>query len=101
MDNSFNTTSLEFDIVIEEVLTHTVSQEGKEEMTSLTAFNKKDLLKKELDRVTEMVALLRYDDPLPLQGYGDLGPHIEKATFEGSFMNPPGLFMLLGFLRIV
>jgi len=101
MNTSIDAKTLEFDIIIEYVVKETVSGEGKEKIKSFFPYEKKDYLQKELNRITEMVNLLSYDDPFPLEGYGDLTLHLEKTEIEGSFITPEGLFILSQFLKIV
>ncbi len=101
MNKSLLIKILEFDLIIDKVVHYTVSQEGNEKIKSLSQYKNKELLQKELERVTEMVNLLRYDDPLPLEGYGSLNLHLEKADIVGSYIKPEGLFILLHFLKIV
>ncbi|MFO7890847.1 MAG: endonuclease MutS2 [bacterium] len=101
MNKTLHDTALEFDVIIEKVSEHTVSREGKEKIVSLTRYKKKQLLQKELERITEMADLLKYDDHFPLQGYGELIPYLNKAEIDGSYIPPEGLFILLRFLQII
>lgn len=101
MNEPIHDTALEFDVIINKVSEHTVSREGKEKIVSLARYTKKQLLQKELKCITEMADLLKYDDPFPLQGYGELPPYLNQAEVEGSYISPEGLFMLLRFLQII
>jgi len=101
MDKSLDVKTLEFDIIVDYVVQNTVSREGKEKIKSFFLYEKKEYLQTELNRITEMVNLLNYDDPFPLEGYGDLTLHLERAEIEGSYINPEGLFILSQFLKII
>ncbi len=101
MNKSLDLKTLEFNIIVDYVVQNTVSREGKEKIKSFFSYKKKKHLQIELNRITEMVNVLNYDDPFPLEGYGDLTLHLERAEIEGSYINPEGLFILSQFLKIV
>lgn len=81
-------TTLEFEQIRIHIAALTVSQSGQELLLSAEPFKDVNLLKESLDRITEMKALLSYDEVLPLQSFADLRISLKKAEVDGAFLQP-------------
>ncbi len=79
---------LGFDTVLNRVSKFALSPMGREQIQQLDFITDPDLLRTELNRVTEMRDLLQYGDPFPLESFEDIKPLFKKVRMIGAFLLP-------------
>lgn len=76
--------SLEFDVILDKVASYAVSSLGQEQISAIEPNSDNHSVRSQLDLVQEMMGLLRYDDPFPIDGINDIRHELELAVVEGS-----------------
>jgi len=80
-------TSLEFDRVLDKIAGYSSSELGKERVLEIEPISDINLLQPRLNQVSQMMDLLRYDDPFPIHGIQDIREPLSKTQLEGSILN--------------
>ena len=73
--------------MLERLVRFVYSETGDERCRTLPFLSDPEVLRRELERVTEMRDLLSYDDPLPLRRFPNLLPTLKKSSVSGAFLN--------------
>ncbi len=79
--------SLEFDRVLAKVADYASSSLGREGVLQIQPFHESELLQQRLLELSEFMALLQYDDPLPIDGIADIRQALVLTAHEGSTLS--------------
>jgi DNA mismatch repair protein MutS2 len=85
---------LELDSVLERIRQFAASEPGARRLYELPFHTEPRVLSGELQRVTEMRDLFRYDDPFPLLPFPDLAPQIKRVRVQGALLTGPELILV-------
>lgn len=80
--------SLEFDWILNQLSSLAVSPLGAELALQLTPSDDIKWVKEKLRQVSELRAILDFDDPFPLQGIKDIRKSLDKASIKGNILPP-------------
>ena len=83
---------LEFDKIREIVAGFTLSPIGYDLAHRLVPIPDADQLELLQDQVSELKALLQFDDPLPLVAFEDIRPILKTCRIEGTVLEPSQIF---------
>ncbi len=89
---------LEFNRVLEIISSYSSSELGKEEVLATVPSDQPENIERELDLTSELIDILRFDDPLPTQGIRDIRPILAKIAKVGATLDSEDLFPLKDFL---
>ncbi|HDI52491.1 MAG TPA: endonuclease MutS2 [Bacteroidetes bacterium] len=78
--------ALEFDCIVEKIKGYAASPLGSELVEKLLPLSSKEDVEIVLTQVSEMRALLNFDDPFPIDGIYDIREAIAQASHEGSML---------------
>lgn len=95
-------TKLGFDVLRERLDALMLSRLGQDRLAAIRPADSLDWLRAELDRVAELQAAFRFDDPVPLDHVLDVREVIRRATPEAAYVGPEDLLavrLVLGTLR--
>lgn len=76
-----------------------ISEPGRDRLGNIRAARSLEWLQAELDRVMELHAALRFDDPVPLEPMPDVRDALRRAAPEDSYLDAAQLFEVSEFLR--
>lgn len=91
---------LEFDRVLEKIATRSSSELGKELVLAAKPFSLPAELLPRLEEVSQMMAILRYDDPYPIHGIFDIRQALAQAGLEGSVLSVENLVKITKTLSV-
>ncbi len=86
-DFNYLSTSLEFDVILEKVASYATSNLGQERVLVIEPNNDEQVIHKKLNLVQEMMGLIKFDDPFPIDGLKDIRKELEQATLAGSSLS--------------
>ena len=89
---------LEFEKILDQIAGVALSPMGAEEIRALRPFSDRQQIQQRLDELTEMRAILDYDEPLPLNGSADLRPALQHLRIAGRTLDIRQLIDLAQFL---
>ena len=84
--NQYIFETLEFDRIINHLASHTDSPLAKEIVLSLKPLSNISEINEKLSEVTELRAILDFDDPFPIHGIRDIRPALKKASLTGNYL---------------
>ncbi|HDP97831.1 MAG TPA: endonuclease MutS2, partial [bacterium] len=99
MDNDVFET-LEFDKVIEHLSQLPISRLGQKLIQQLQSHTDASFIERRLSEVTELKAILDYDDPFPLAGLQDISTEISKVRIGGTFLSTEELIKVAQTLEV-
>ena len=79
--------SLEFDRLLDKIGGYASSELGKELVGKLLPFTEIDPLSVRLDEVSQLMSIIKYDDPFPIHTIHDIRNILEKVIIEGSILD--------------
>lgn len=79
---------LEFDTVLSQVASHSISNLGKQAVLAVTPFSKKKVLLKELAMVNEYLSSFDNENRIPNHGFDDLFEDLKKLAIDNSYLEP-------------
>ncbi|MFQ5583296.1 MAG: endonuclease MutS2, partial [Calditrichia bacterium] len=91
---------LEFPHIIEQIRQHLSTPYGEEQLSGLLPLNKVEEIRKRLQEVDEMAALLEARHYIPLNGLVNILPHLDKVKPENAFLNPDALLEIKNTLKM-
>jgi DNA mismatch repair protein MutS2 len=92
---------LEFPAILDTAAGYARTSMARDRILHLPFHEDAGMLRRELDRVTEMRNLLEAGDPFVLEAFPDFKPVLKKNEIPGAYLNPREAFNLLVFLRMV
>lgn len=90
---------LEFPRLLEKLQSQLSTPYGLEELAALTFLNDIDSVQNALDEVSEMAALLDAGYYIPLGGFSDIRPHLEKIKPENAYLEVEELLEIKGVMQ--
>lgn len=78
--------TLEFDRIINQLASHANSPQAKENVLSLKPLSDITEINDTLSEVTELRAILDFDDPFPVYGIRDVRVSLKKASLAGNYL---------------
>ncbi|MBD3291202.1 endonuclease MutS2, partial [candidate division KSB1 bacterium] len=84
--NQYIFETLEFDRIITHLASHADSPLSKERINSLRPLSNINDLDKKLSEVTELRAIIDFDDPFPVHGIRDIRAALKKASLAGNYL---------------
>jgi len=79
---------LEFNTIIERISRYAASEPGRKLVSQVSPCGDLSELILELNLVSEAKKVLENEGSCPLDGIKEIGPHIQKASVENSFLSP-------------
>ncbi len=79
--------TLEFDQVLNALSELALTEQARVKLCASRPFQDTALLEEALAQVSEMVALLDFDEVFPLRSFNDIRISLKKAEVEGAFLN--------------
>jgi len=89
---------LEFEKILEQIAGAALSPMSAEEIRALRPLSDRQQIQQRLDELTEMRAIIDYDEPLPLNGSADLRPALQHLRIAGRPLDIRQLIDLAQFL---
>jgi DNA mismatch repair protein MutS2 len=89
---------LEFDKILEPIAAAALSPIGAEEIRALRPFSDRQQIQQSLNELTEMRAVIDYDEHLPLSSIADLRPALQHLRIAGRTLEIRQLIELAQFL---
>ncbi|MDW7681139.1 MAG: hypothetical protein SCK70_11280, partial [bacterium] len=99
MDNDVFET-VEFDKVVEHLSQLPISRLGQKLIRQLQPHTDASFIERRLSEVTELKAILDYDDPFPLAGLQDISTEISKVRIGGTFLSAEELIKVAQTLEV-
>jgi len=91
---------LEFDKIQVILSGKTLTPLGKELCLKISPLSDNSEVRKSLDETTELVEILKYEEPFPLQRLDDTDHNLERVSVEGTFLDPESLLKISIFLEV-
>ena len=83
--------TLEFDKLLTQLKSLTISPLGTQLIDQLIPFTDVAIIKNKLSEVTELRAILDFDDPFPIFGLKDIREALNKTSIQGYYLFPEEL----------
>jgi DNA mismatch repair protein MutS2 len=92
---------LEFPKLLKKLQSHLSTPFGAEELASLTFLSDANAVQNSLDEVTEMMGLLDAGYYVPISGFSDPRPHLEKIKPENAYLEVEALLEIKSTLLLM
>ncbi len=89
-----------FDSIRQYLYDHSQSRMAKDEVSAMSFLTDFEAIKNKLECVSEMVAIIRTGDNLPLGNIHDVIPYLKEIKANGSFMSADRLYKLMSMLSM-
>ena len=83
--------TLEFDKVLDDLASRTCSLPAADRLRRLSPFSDPELVRKCLQRVSELRTYMDSGESFPMGAFHDIGEYLELAEVEGSYLEPTPL----------
>jgi DNA mismatch repair protein MutS2 len=91
---------LGFDLVLDRIARHLQSETGRDRFSKLQPLSNRERLLAELERVSEVQRMLRFDDPAPFEPVPDVRLSLRAAAPAEAYVDPIQLLEIASVLSI-